>query len=55
MSKIFTPSELKALEERIKGNKYDPYGIYAARVKPKILELLEWCKKKKLLEKLVGK
>ncbi len=52
-SKIFTQAEIKALDNRIKGSKKDPTGIFAARVKPKIIELLAWFKKRKILEKLV--
>ena len=52
-SKIFTQAEIKALDNRIKGSKKDPTGIFAARVKPKIIELLSWFKKRKILERLV--
>ena len=55
-SKIFTKAELKAIGERKKGNKADKTGIYSARVKPKILELLtKWFPKKKELEQLTKK
>lgn len=43
-STIFTDAELKALERRRKGDKKDPTGIFHARVKPKLGELLEWFK-----------
>ena len=52
-SKIFTQTELKTLNDRIKGSKKDPTGIFAARVKPKVIEILSWFKKRKILEKLV--
>jgi len=52
-SKIFTKAELKSLEERIKGNRKDPTGIFSGRVKPKILELFTWFKRKKELEKAI--
>jgi len=50
---LFTPAEEKALERRLEGDKADPTGIYAARVKPKIKELLLWFKKKRELERLL--
>jgi hypothetical protein len=53
-SNLFTPTELKALNQRLKGSKKDPTGIYAARVKPKIIELLSWIKRKKELERLIS-
>lgn len=51
-SKIFTGAELKSLNKRLAGSKKDPTGIYASRVKPKLLELLEWFKIKGKLLKL---
>lgn len=52
-SMIFTEAEQDALNKRLNGSKADPTGIYSARVKPKIKELLEvWFPKKKELEKL---
>lgn len=53
MSKIFTPAELIAIEEVKKGNRKDPTGIFTSRVKPKIIELLEWFGKKRELEQLL--
>lgn len=53
-SKIFTNAELEALEERKKENKKDPTGIFAGRVKPKIIEIFEhWFPQKKQLKKLI--
>jgi len=52
-SKIFTQAELKALNKRLEGNKQDNSGIYAGRVKPKLLELLKWFDKKKDIQKLL--
>ena len=53
-SKIFTQAEQKALDNRIKGSKKDNTGIFSARVKPKIMEMLEyWFPKKKELEKAI--
>lgn len=55
-SKIFTQAEHKSLEERLKGNKKDETGIFSARVKPKIIELIEhWFPKKRQLQKLIKK
>ena len=52
-SKIFTSGELRALDERLKGSKKDLHGTFAGRVKPKIIELLEWFKIRKKLKKLL--
>ena len=52
-SKIFTKAELKEIEKRKKGDKADKTGIFSARVKPKIIELLEWFNKRKELKKLI--
>ncbi len=52
-STIFTKAELKEIERRKKGNKTDKTGIFSARVKPKIIELLEWFTKRKELKKLI--
>ncbi len=53
VSKIFTKAELKEIERREKGNKSDKTGIFSARVKPKIIELFEWFKKRHELKKLI--
>lgn len=52
-SRIFTKGELKALDERLKGSKKDVHGTFAGRVKPKLIELFEWFKIRKKLEKLL--
>ena len=52
-SNIFTETELKALNQRLKGNRKDQTGIFSGRVKPKILELFDWFKRKKELEKAI--
>lgn len=52
-SKIFTKAELKEIEIRKKGNRADKTGIFSARVKPKIIEILEWFTKRKELKKLI--
>jgi hypothetical protein len=55
MSKIFSNAEEKSLHERLAGSRADPTGIFAARVKPKLKELLEvWLPKKKELERLLS-
>ena len=53
VSKIFTEAELKEIERRKEGNKTDKTGIFSSRVKPKIIELLDWFKKRKELKKLI--
>jgi len=56
MSRIFTNAELKELERRKQGNKKDSTGIFSARIKPKIQELLSvWIPKKKELEMFISK
>lgn len=52
-SYIFSNSELAILEIRKTGSKKDPCGIFSRKVKPKIKEILEFCKVKKALEKLI--
>ncbi len=52
-SKLFTKAELEEIERRKIGNKADKTGIFSARVKPKIIELLEWFTKRKELKKLI--
>jgi len=53
MSLIFKPSEMRALNNRLSGDKSDPNGTYAGRVKPKIKELLEWTKRSSELRRLI--
>ena len=51
---IFTDAELQELERRKKGNAKDECGLFSARIKPKIIEMLEvWFPQKKDLEKLL--
>lgn len=53
-SKLFTEAEIKEINRRVAGGKRDFTGVFYARVKPKILELLnEWFPRKKELKKLV--
>ena len=53
-STIFTEAEHEALNKRLKGKKLDKTGIFTARVKPKILELLNhWFPQKKELQKTI--
>jgi hypothetical protein len=55
-SKIFTPRELKEIKLFEKGNRKDSQGVFSNRVKPKIVELLNyWFPKKNFLERLLGK
>ena len=51
-SVIFTKKEIDALNQRLKGNKNDPTGIYSARVKPKVNEILQWFEKEKELRQI---
>ena len=53
-SKIFKPSELKAMEKRKSKDYTDSTGTFSGRVKPKINEILDvWIPKKKELRKLL--
>jgi hypothetical protein len=52
-SRIFTQAELKSLKNRMRGNKADPTGIFHARVKPKIKELLYWISHIKIIMRLL--
>lgn len=53
-SRIFTDAEMEAIERRKQGNKTDKTGIFCGRIKPKLIEMLEyWFPKKKQLQKLV--
>lgn len=51
--KIFGDGELELLEKRIKGDKSDPNGLWARKVKPKVIDLLKWFKRRRELRKLV--
>ncbi len=53
LSKLFTKAELQEIERRKKGDKADKTGIFSSRIKPKIIELFEWFKKRKELKKLI--
>lgn len=54
MSKIFTDAEVESLNKRLSGSKDDKTGIFSARVKPKIKEILDvWLPKKKQLQKAI--
>ena len=53
LSKLFTKAELLEIERRKKGDKADKTGIFSSRIKPKIIELFEWFKKRKELKKLI--
>ena len=53
-SKLFGDKELSLLEKRIKGDKKDPTGLWARKVKPKVTELVEvWTPRKKELKKTI--
>ena len=52
-SKIFTQAELQEIDRRKKGDKSDKFGLFSSRVKPKIIELLDWFKKRTELKKLI--
>ena len=52
-STIFTQAELKELESRSKGSRKDYTGIFASRVKPKIIELFHWFRQKDKLAELI--
>lgn len=54
MSKIFSNTELEEMKRQEEGDYSDKFGVWAARAKPKIKELLEhWFPKKKELERLI--
>lgn len=53
-NKLFTEAEIESLNQRLKGDRKDSTGIFSARVKPKIIELLEvWIPKQKELRELI--
>jgi len=37
----------------MKGDKKDPMGIYSARFKPKVKEILHWINRREELERLI--
>lgn len=41
-SSIFTEAEFIAIQKRLAGDNSDPTGIYANRVRPKLLEIASW-------------
>lgn len=51
-SKLFTKTELEELNLRLKEKKKKNYKIWW-KTKPKVIELLEWCKIKGKLGKLL--
>ena len=51
-SKLFTKTELAEVERRLKGEKKD-YRIWY-RAKPKLIEMIFWFSKIKLIKKIVG-
>lgn len=53
-SSIFTDAELLELERRKKGDLKDAQGLFAGRIKPRIMELLSvWFPQRKTLQKLI--
>ncbi|MDP2684952.1 MAG: hypothetical protein Q8P20_08015 [bacterium] len=52
-SLIFTQAETEAYNRRLKGDRKDPTGIFSGRVKPKILELLDWFRRKNEMKKIL--
>lgn len=55
-SKIFSEGEMDAMDKRIAGDKSDDNGVFAARLKPKVIEIVEvWFPKKRQLRKLLGR
>ena len=54
-SKIFTQAELKEINKQEKKDYSDKFGLFSARIKPKIIEILEvWIPKKKDLKRLIN-
>jgi len=52
-SKLFTKAELEEIKRQQSGDYSDKMGLFSARIKPKIIEILEWFSRKKELKKLV--
>lgn len=54
MSRIFSTTELNEIDKRLQGDYSDKQGVFAARAKPKIIEILkDWLPIKKELEALI--
>lgn len=54
MSRIFTAAEMQEIERRKQGDRKDRQGLFSARIRPKMNELLEvWLPQKKQLEGLI--
>ena len=41
-SRLLSEAELEALYKRLNGDYSDPQGLFSARVRPKIKELIAW-------------
>ena len=55
-SKLFGEKELALLERRLKGDKKDPTGLWARKVKPKVIEIInQWAPRQKQLKKILEK
>lgn len=52
-SKLFTSAELNRLNQFLKGNRKDKDGLFSARVKPKVKELLDWIPEQNRLERVL--
>lgn len=52
-SKIFTKAEIKEIDRRLKGDRSDRTGIFTNRIKPKLIEILRWIKKRKEINQLL--
>lgn len=53
-SKIFTEAEIKLIKRREQGDLSDPTGLFAGRIKPKLIELLTvWLPQKRKMNKLI--
>ncbi len=52
---IFSNKELGMIEDRKKGDRKDPHGIFSQRIRPKIIEILTWFSKRKMLRMLIEK
>jgi len=53
-SKLFGDKELILLEKRLQGDKKDPSGLWARKVKPKVIEIVnQWIPQQKQLKKIL--